>query len=85
MVPLIGAALVVGAAVRLALVAETVAIATMKAIDNAVMPVISDAMEAPLASPLVRGSLVVALAIAAALLANRRPTGCGHVAVHAHQ
>lgn len=88
MVPLLRAGLSFGAVLKLALAADTVSIAIMEIVDNAVMLVIPGAMEAHLASPLFWGSLAAALLIAgaAAFPVNRWliSRGRGHAVVHAH-
>jgi hypothetical protein len=72
---------------KLALAADTVSIAIMEIVDNAVMLVIPGAMDAPLSSPLFWGSLAFALAVAgvAAWPVNRWliARGQGHAVVHA--
>jgi hypothetical protein len=84
--PLLGAGLALGAAVRVALAADTFSILVMEIVDNAIMVVIPGAMEAGLASPLFWGSLAVALAIAFVLTVplNRWliSRGRGHAVVH---
>jgi len=75
-------------ALRVALAADTVSIAVMELIDNAVMVVVPGAMDAGLDSALFWGSLVVSLAVAFALTTpvNRWMIGRGkgHAVVHAH-
>jgi hypothetical protein len=87
-VPLLRAGLPVRAALGLALAADTASITIMELVDNAVMLLIPGAMEAGLAAPLFWGSLVVALAIAAAAAfpVNRWliARGRGHAVVHQH-
>jgi len=77
-----------GAAMRLALAADTASITIMEIVDNAVMLVIPGAMDSGLASVLFWGSLAVSLAIAAvaAFPVNRWliARGRGHAVVHAH-
>jgi hypothetical protein len=84
--PLLRGGLAVGAAVKVALAADTVSIAVMEVIDNAVMLRVPGAMEAGLASPLFWGSLAFALAVAfvVTLPVNRAmiARGRGHAAVH---
>ncbi len=88
MIPLLRGGVAPGAALRLALAADTVSIAIMEIVDNGVMLVVPGAMDAPLSSPLFWGSLGSALAIAAIaaypvnLWLIRR--GRGHAAVHGH-
>jgi len=73
-------------AVRVALVADTVSIAVMELVDNAVLLAVPGAMEAGLASSLFWGSLAFALAVAfvVTLPINRRmmAAGRGHAVVH---
>src|SRR5687767_8338591 len=66
MLPLLRAGLPLGGALRLALAADTISIALMEIIDNAIMLVIPGAMEAGLGSWLFWGSLAAALLIAGA-------------------
>jgi Domain of unknown function (DUF4396) len=77
-----------GAAIRLALAADTASITVMEIVDNAVMLVIPGAMDAGLGSPLFWGSLAFSLALAAvaAFPVNRWliARGRGHAVVHAH-
>jgi hypothetical protein len=76
------------AAIGVALAADTVSIAVMEIVDNAVVLAVPGAMEAGLSSLLFWGSLAVALAIAAVaafpvnrwLISRER----GHAVVHAH-
>lgn len=88
MVPLLRAGLAFGAVVKLALAADTVSIAIMEIVDNAIMLVIPGAMDAHLDSRLFWGSLGAALLIAgaAAFPVNRWliSRGRGHAVVHAH-
>lgn len=87
MLPLLRFGMALRAAARLALAADTISIAIMELVDNAVMLLIPGAMTAGLASPLFWGSLALALAIAAViaypvnLYLPRR--GRGHAVVHA--
>jgi hypothetical protein len=77
-----------GAALKLALAADTASITVMEIVDNAIMLVIPGAMEAGLDSLLFWGSLAFALAVAAvaAFPVNRWliSRGKGHAVVHAH-
>ena len=77
-----------GAALKLALAADTASITVMEIVDNAIMLVIPGAMDAPLDSLLFWGSLALALAVAAvaAFPVNRWliARGRGHAVVHAH-
>jgi hypothetical protein len=86
--PLLASGVALARAARLALAADTVSIAVMELVDNAVILAIPDAMDAGLAAPLFWGSLAFALAVAfvAAFPVNywliRR--GRGHAVVHAY-
>jgi hypothetical protein len=75
-------------ALRIALAADTLSIATMELVDNVAMYVIPGAMEAPLYNPLFWASmsLALALAFAAALPVNNYliARGKGHALAHAH-
>ncbi|MGH3092091.1 MAG: DUF4396 domain-containing protein [Gaiellaceae bacterium] len=88
MVPLLRGGLVLGTAVGLALAADTLSIAVMEIVDNAIILAVPGAMEAGLTSLLFWGSLALALAIAfvAAFPVNRYliARGRGHAVVHAH-
>lgn len=88
MLPLLRAGMSFGTASKLALAADTVSIAIMEIVDNAVMLVIPGAMDAPLSSPLFWSSLAFALVVAglAAWPVNRWliARGQGHAVVHAH-
>lgn len=85
--PLLRAGISFGGASKLALAADTVSIAIMEIVDNAVMLAIPGAMDAPLSSPLFWGSLTFALVVAgvAAWPVNRWliARGQGHAVVHA--
>ena len=82
------AGLAFAAALKVALAADTLSIAIMEIIDNAVVLIIPGAMEAGLSSPLFWGSLAVALAVAFVLTVpvNRWMIGRGrgHAVVHRH-
>jgi Domain of unknown function (DUF4396) len=84
--PLLRAGLSLGAFIPIALAADTVSIAIMEVVDNAIMLAIPGAMEAGLDNTLFWGSLSVALAIAgfAAYPVQRwlLKRGKGHAAVH---
>ena len=84
--PLLRAGLALGAVIPIALASDTISIAIMEVVDNAIMLAIPGAMEAGLTNTLFWGSLSVALVIAGAfaLPANRWliARGKGHVAVH---
>ena len=88
MMPLLRGGIVLGTAVGLALAADTLSIAVMEIVDNAIILAVPGAMEAGLTSFLFWGSLAFALAIAfvAAFPANRYliARGRGHAVVHAH-
>ncbi len=88
MVPLLRGGIVLGTAVGLALAADTLSIAVMEIVDNAIILAVPGAMEAGLTSLFFWGSLALALAIAfvAAFPVNRYliARGRGHAVVHAH-
>ena len=88
MVPLLRGGIVLGTAIGLALAADTLSIAVMEIVDNAIILAVPGAMEAGLTSFLFWGSLALALAIAfvAAFPVNRYliARGRGHAVVHAH-
>ncbi|MGH3030856.1 MAG: DUF4396 domain-containing protein [Gaiellaceae bacterium] len=88
MVPLVRGGIVLGTAVGLALAADTLSIAVMEIVDNAIILAVPGAMEAGLTSLLFWGSLAFALAVAfvAAFPVNRYliARGRGHAVVHAH-
>lgn len=77
-----------GAALRLALAADTASITVMEIVDNAIMLVIPGAMDAGLGNVLFWGSLAFSLAVAAvaAFPVNRWliARGRGHAVVHTH-
>lgn len=86
--PLLAANIPFSQAVRLALAADTISIAIMELVDNAVMVAIPDAMDAGIDRPLFWGSLAFALLVAGAVafpfnmwLIGR---GRGHAVVHGH-
>jgi hypothetical protein len=85
--PLLRGGLALSAVIPIALASDTLSIAIMEVVDNAIMLAIPGAMEAGLTNTLFWGSLSVALAIAgfAAFPANRwlLKRGKGHAAVHA--
>jgi hypothetical protein len=80
------AGLPLGAAVKVALAADTVSIAVMEFIDNAIMLAVPGAMEAGISSWIFWASLAVALAVAFVLTwpLNRAmmSRGKGHAVVH---
>jgi hypothetical protein len=84
--PLLGAGLTLAAVVPIALASDTVSIAVMEVVDNAIMLAVPGAMEAGLTNFLFWGSLSVALVIAGAVAypVNRWliARGRGHAAVH---
>lgn len=88
MLPLLRAGLAFRSAIGAALAADTVSIAIMEIVDNAIMLVIPGAMDAGVDSLLFWGSLTVALLIAgtAAFPVNRWliSRGWGHALVHKH-
>jgi hypothetical protein len=85
-VPLLRAGLALSAVVPIAFASDTLSIAIMEVVDNAIILLIPGAMEAGLADVLFWGSLSVALVVAGAFAfpANRWliARGRGHVAVH---
>jgi hypothetical protein len=85
--PLLRAGMTFGAVVPIALASDTLSIALMEVVDNAIVVVIPGAMEAGLDDPLFWGALAFALAVAgaAALPLNRWliARGRGHAVVHA--
>jgi hypothetical protein len=87
-VPLIRGGLAVGAAVGIALAADTLSITVMEIVDNAIILAVPGAMDAGLDSLLFWGSLALALAVAfvAAYPVNRWliARGRGHAIVHGH-
>ena len=84
--PLLRAGMALSAVIPVALAADTISIALMEIVDNAIMLVIPGAMEAGLGDILFWGALSFALAVAGviALPVNRWliARGKGHVAVH---
>ena len=88
MLPLLRAGIAFGAAVPLALASDTISIAIMEVVDNAIMLLIPGAMDAGLDNFRFWGSLAVALLIAGAIAypVNRWliSRGKGHAVVHAH-
>jgi Domain of unknown function (DUF4396) len=88
LVPLLRAGIALGAAVGLALASDTISIAVMEIVDNAIMLLVPGAMEAGLDNFLFWGSLAVALLVAGAVAypVNRWliARGRGHAVVHAH-
>jgi Domain of unknown function (DUF4396) len=88
MVPLLRSGLALATVLPLALAADTISIAVMEIVDNAIMLLIPGAMEAGLDNVKFWGSLAVALLIAGAVAypVNRWliASGKGHAVVHAH-
>ena len=86
MLPLLRGGIALAAAIPVALAADTISIAIMEIVDNAIMLLIPGAMEAGLTNVLFWGSLTVALLIAGAVAypANRYliERGRGHAVVH---
>lgn len=84
--PLLRAGIGLGAVVPIALASDTLSIAVMEVVDNAIMLAVPGAMEAGIDSLLFWGSLSFALAVAGvvALPVNRYliARGRGHAAVH---
>lgn len=84
--PLLRSGLALGAVIPIALASDTLSIATMEIVDNAIMLVIPGAMEAGLDSLLFWGALSFALVIAGAIAVpvNRWliARGKGHAVVH---
>ena len=87
-VPLLRSGLAFGTAAGIALAADTISIAVMELVDNAVILVVPGAMEAGLDDPLFWGTLAFALAVAfvAAYPVNRWliARGRGHAVAHNH-
>jgi len=88
MLPLLGAGLALGAAIPLALASDTISIAVMEVVDNAIMLLIPGALGAGLTDALFWGSLAASLVIAGAVAfpVNRWliARGKGHAVVHEH-
>ena len=84
--PLLRAGFTVAAVIPIALATDTISIAIMEVVDNAIMLLIPGAMDAGLTNELFWGSLSVALVIAgaAAYPANRKliQRGKGHAVLH---
>ncbi|WP_245156099.1 DUF4396 domain-containing protein [Nocardioides sp. 503] len=84
--PLLASGLSVGAALSVVLAADTLSIATMELVDNAVMAVVPGAMEATLSDPVFWLSMALALTVAygAAFPVNRvlLARGRGHALTH---
>jgi uncharacterized protein DUF4396 len=88
MLPLLGAGLALSAAIPLALASDTLSIAVMEIVDNAIVLLIPGALAAGLTDPLFWGSLAASLVIAGAVAfpVNRWliARGKGHAVVHEH-
>jgi hypothetical protein len=86
LVPLFRAGTALGAALGIALVADTLSIATMEIVDNAILLIWPGALDAGLGDPLFWISLAIALAVAwgPTFLVNRAliARGKGHVRAH---
>ena len=86
MLPLLRSGMALAATLPLAFASDTLSIAVMEIVDNAVMLIVPGAMEAGLASVLFWASLAFALAVAfvAAFPVNRYliARGKGHAVVH---
>jgi len=86
--PLLRSGMALGAVVPIALAADTVSIAVMELVDNAILLLIPGAMEAGLGDPGFWAALAVALLIAGlvAYPVNRHliSRGKGHAVVHQH-
>jgi hypothetical protein len=85
--PLLRSGMALSAVVPIALASDTVSIATMEVVDNAIILAVPGAMDAGLGSVLFWGSLSFALVVAGAVAVpvNRRMIGRGkgHAVVHA--
>jgi hypothetical protein len=85
---LVAGGMAVRPALRIALAADTVSVATMEIVDNLLILVIPGAIDATLSEGLFWGSLALSLAIAfvAAFPVNRLmiARGKGHAVAHAH-
>ncbi len=88
LVPLLRSGLALAAAIPVAFAADTISIAVMEIVDNAVLLAIPGAMEAGLADVRFWGSLAFALAVAfvVAFPVNRAliRRGRGHAVAHSH-
>jgi Domain of unknown function (DUF4396) len=86
LVPLLRAGTVLGVAVGIALVADTLSITTMEIVDNAIIVLWPGAMDAGLGDLLFWGSLAIALAVAwgPTFLVNRALIARGKGHAHAH-
>jgi uncharacterized protein DUF4396 len=88
MLPLLRAGVALSAAIPLALASDTISIAVMEIVDNAIMLLIPGALAAGLTDALFWGSLAASLVIAGAVAfpVNRWliARGKGHAVVHEH-
>ena len=88
MLPLLRSGIAFAVAVPLALASDTVSIAVMEVVDNAIMLLVPGALDAGLADLLFWSSLVFSLLVAGAVAypVNRAmiARGRGHAVVHAH-
>jgi hypothetical protein len=88
LVPLLRTGVALVGALGIALAADTLSIAVMELVDNAVLLLVPGAMDAGLGSALFWGSLALALAVAFAVAfpVNRAliARGKGHAVAHAH-
>jgi Domain of unknown function (DUF4396) len=88
LIPLFRAGVAFGAAVGIALAADTLSITTMEIVDNAIILLWPGAMDAGLDDLLFWGPLAIALAVAwgPTFLVNRAliSRGKGHAVAHAH-
>jgi hypothetical protein len=88
LLPLLRSGLALSAALPVAFAADTISIAIMELVDNAIMLAIPGAIDAGLTNLLFWGSLAVALLVAGACAypANRWliARGRGHAVVHGH-
>ena len=86
LIPLVRAGTALGAAIGIALVADTLSITTMEIVDNAVLVLWPGAMDAGVGDLLFWGSLAIALAVAwgPTFLVNRAliSRGKGHARAH---
>jgi len=86
--PVMRSGVALGQAVKIALAADTLSIATMELVDNGVLLVVPGAMEAGLADVLFWSSLAFSLAVAFVVTVpvNRWliGRGRGHAVAHAH-
>lgn len=88
LLPLVKSGMTFGAALTIALAADTLSIATMEIVDNAIMWLIPGAMESGLVDPLfwIAMSIALAAAFVVAVPVNYHliKRGKGHALMHAH-